>query len=117
MYAPAPRDIDVKGRTGILAYSFQLSDSGQFALVEYVADDPAAFKAIQGDASIQVSDEQFGPDADDSDDQLADFDDDLIGEQCDGERVGRSGYGAFHHQRAVAGGRRQPWGGGDKRAV
>lgn len=36
-------------RTGILAYSFQSSDDGQLALVEFVAENKSSFSAILAD--------------------------------------------------------------------
>ena len=53
LHAPLPRAIDSKSRTGILAYAYEESDDGKFALVEFVAADPGAFKEIQANTSIQ----------------------------------------------------------------
>src|SRR5579871_184225 len=49
MYAPLPTAIDPASRTGILGYTYVLSDDGKFALVEYVARDRSAFSAILAD--------------------------------------------------------------------
>jgi hypothetical protein len=46
MYAPLPGTVSPSSRTGILGYSFLLSDDGQFALVEFVAAERSAFKDI-----------------------------------------------------------------------
>ena len=46
MFAPLPSAVSPASRTGILGYSFQLSDDGQFALVEFVAAQRSAFKDI-----------------------------------------------------------------------
>ncbi len=53
MYAPLPTAIDPASRTGILGYTYVLSDDGKFALVEYVARDRSAFSAILADTTIQ----------------------------------------------------------------
>src|SRR5260370_1085602 len=45
MYAPLPSQADPLSRTGILAYSYQTSDDGKYALVEFIARDPGAFRA------------------------------------------------------------------------
>jgi hypothetical protein len=44
-HASAPTD-----RTGILGYSFQVSDDGKYALVEFVAHDKNAFQTLKSDA-------------------------------------------------------------------
>lgn len=41
-------------RNGILAYAFEISDDGQFALVEYVARDRAAFRDILAETNPNV---------------------------------------------------------------
>lgn len=41
-------------RTDILAYTQQLSDDGKYALVEFVAQHPAAFQTVLADKSIKV---------------------------------------------------------------
>jgi hypothetical protein len=46
-YAPAPGQSDPG--SGILAFSYQLSDDGQYALVEFVARDESAFRALLDD--------------------------------------------------------------------
>jgi hypothetical protein len=42
-------------RTDILAYTQQPSDDGKFALVEFVAQDPAAFRALLGDRDVKAA--------------------------------------------------------------
>jgi hypothetical protein len=49
MYAPWPRSEDPNG---IIAFTFEPSDDGQFAVVEFVARTRAAFQTILSDASI-----------------------------------------------------------------
>jgi hypothetical protein len=44
MYVSAPGHVSAASRKGILAHYFVESDDGKFALVEFVAADPAAFK-------------------------------------------------------------------------
>ena len=50
LYAPLPaassNDRALAGRSGIISFSFQLSDDGQFALVEFVARDRKALGPI-----------------------------------------------------------------------
>jgi hypothetical protein len=46
MFAPAPKAIDVVGRTGIIAYTYVLSDDGKFALTEFVTRDRKQFKPL-----------------------------------------------------------------------
>jgi hypothetical protein len=52
-YAPTPGSVDPASRTAIVGYTHVLSDDGQFALVEFVARDKAAFSSILADTSIQ----------------------------------------------------------------
>jgi hypothetical protein len=59
MYAPLPGE---QAPDGIVAFTFQESDDGQFALVEFVARDRAAFKAIFNDHHPQVKIFQRGKD-------------------------------------------------------
>ena len=54
MYAPNPRTSDPTSRAGIIAYTYVPSDDGKFALVEFVARDRAAFKAILADSSVKA---------------------------------------------------------------
>jgi hypothetical protein len=54
MYAPSPRTTNPTSRVGIIAYSYVPSDDGKFALVEFVARDRAAFKAILADPSVKA---------------------------------------------------------------
>jgi hypothetical protein len=52
----APATLPPPGtRTGILAYSFQSSDDGQLALVEFVARDKSAFRTLLADPRIVKS--------------------------------------------------------------
>ncbi len=51
-YAPPPAAIVSNVRTGTIGFTFQESDNGQFALVEYVATDRKAFAEILADPSI-----------------------------------------------------------------
>jgi hypothetical protein len=53
MYAPLPSQMNPTSRKGILAYSSQTSDDGKYALVEFVAQDQAAFKDIIADTAIK----------------------------------------------------------------
>ena len=55
MFAPLPDEMNPASATGIIAYSFVVSDDGKFALVEFVARTPQAFQAILAskDASVQ----------------------------------------------------------------
>jgi hypothetical protein len=53
MYAPLPSQASPLSRKGILAYSYQTSDDGKYALVEFVVQDPAALKDILADTSIK----------------------------------------------------------------
>ena len=53
MYAPLPSQANSTSRVGILAYSYQTSDDGKYALVEFVAQDPAAFADILANASVK----------------------------------------------------------------
>ena len=53
LHAPLARAIDSKNRTGILAYAYEESDDGKFALVEFVAADPGAFKDIQANIAVK----------------------------------------------------------------
>jgi hypothetical protein len=46
-YAPLPTG--APSADGIIAFSYQESDDGQFALVEFVARNRAAFKELQAD--------------------------------------------------------------------
>lgn len=46
MFAPSPVEIGKLTREGIIGMSYQLSDDGKFAIVEYVAANPAALRPI-----------------------------------------------------------------------
>jgi hypothetical protein len=52
MYAPSPSATAPTSRVEIIAYTYVPSDDGKFALVEYVARDRVAFKAILADPSV-----------------------------------------------------------------
>jgi len=55
LYAPLPqRGSGAAPASGIVAFAFQASDDGRFALVEFVARDPAAFKSILEDRRADV---------------------------------------------------------------
>lgn len=49
-FAPRPGEVDSKSPTAILGYTYRLSDDGQWALVEFVARDRAAFRNILADS-------------------------------------------------------------------
>ena len=53
-YAPLPRKSPSDPMPGIVAFMQQTSDDGKYALVEYVAKDPAALQPILNDKSIKV---------------------------------------------------------------
>jgi hypothetical protein len=55
MYAPAPATLKsaVATRSGIIGYTYVLSDDGKYALVEFIARDRSAFQAILADKSIK----------------------------------------------------------------
>jgi hypothetical protein len=53
LYAPSPAQLNPTVRTGIIGYTYVLSDDGQSALVEFVARDAAAFAHILADTSIK----------------------------------------------------------------
>lgn len=46
MFAPAPSAIDTVGRTGVIAYTYVLSDDGTLALTEFVLHDRTQVKAL-----------------------------------------------------------------------
>src|SRR5947208_8338194 len=50
-YAPPPRKSPSDPMPGIVAFMQQTSDDGKYALVEYVAKDPAALQPILNDKS------------------------------------------------------------------
>ena len=52
MYAPLPHEIKPTSRSGILGFTYVLSDDGKFALVQFVARDRAAFQQILTDAAV-----------------------------------------------------------------
>ena len=54
LYAPSPRTTNPTSRAGIIAYTYVPSDDGKFALVEFVARDRTAFKAILADTTVQA---------------------------------------------------------------
>jgi hypothetical protein len=51
MYAPLPNSAQT--REGIIAFTFQASDDGNFALVEFVARDRAGLQAILADRGVR----------------------------------------------------------------
>ena len=54
-YVPAPPQGNAKlDPNGILAFTFQLTDDGKHALVEFVARNPAAFNQIKADTRADV---------------------------------------------------------------
>ena len=53
LYAPTPHAVSSSARSGILAYHFEVSDNGLFALVEFVVADRSAFKALLADTTVQ----------------------------------------------------------------
>ena len=54
MFAPVRERGERPSRSGIIAYTFQESDDGRFALVEFVALDRAAFEPILADRNPDV---------------------------------------------------------------
>ena len=56
LYAPTPAELRASAisRTGILGFTHVLSDDGHFALVEFVARDRSAFKAILADSTVKA---------------------------------------------------------------
>lgn len=54
LYAPVAQSVTPTARTGILGFTYVLSDDGHFALVEFVAKDRSAFATILADATIQT---------------------------------------------------------------
>ena len=51
-YAPWPPS-NGRSQTDIIEYSYQMTDDGRFAIVEFVARDRKAFQAILNDATIK----------------------------------------------------------------
>ncbi|HYL35377.1 MAG TPA: hypothetical protein VEV17_05655 [Bryobacteraceae bacterium] len=58
LYAPLPHGRDSTSRTGILGFTYVLSDDGKSALVEFVARDRSAFQQILADAAAPGSNVQ-----------------------------------------------------------
>ena len=54
MYAPLPSAINPASKTGIIGFTYQVSDDGNYALAEFVARDRAAFRQILADTSPEV---------------------------------------------------------------
>ncbi len=52
LYAPAPHSQSPAAHAGILGYHFEISDDGMRALVEFVAKDRSAFKALLADSTV-----------------------------------------------------------------
>src|SRR4051812_19763401 len=50
LFAPAPNA--ARNANGILAYSWEPSDDGRFAIVEFVATNPAALRSIAADSRV-----------------------------------------------------------------
>lgn len=48
LFSPAPSKVMPGDRTGIIAYNHQLSDDGNFALVEYVLADTVSLASVLG---------------------------------------------------------------------
>ena len=53
LYAPAPNTVSPTARTGVLGFTYELSDDGKFALVEFVARDRSVFGPVLADATVQ----------------------------------------------------------------
>src|SRR5574340_669669 len=53
-FAPVPKRGQAPDNTGIIAFSWVPSNNGKHALVEFVARDRSAFKAILGDKRADV---------------------------------------------------------------
>jgi hypothetical protein len=62
LFAPWPATAETK--SAILSYSQQVSDDGAYAIVEFVARDKAAFKAIASDARVKVIEREGRKDED-----------------------------------------------------
>jgi hypothetical protein len=54
LFAPKPGEVDLKNGTGIIAWSYQLSDDGKYALAEFVARAPRAFDPIRKSNALNV---------------------------------------------------------------
>jgi hypothetical protein len=54
MYAPNPGPGERRSRDGILAFTYEQTDDGRFAIVEFVARDRAAFAEILADKSPEI---------------------------------------------------------------
>lgn len=65
LYVPAPVPGAPPAKDGIIAFTFQSSDDGQYALVELVARDRAAFKTILEDNRAGVKIFEKGKDSKD----------------------------------------------------
>lgn len=59
LFMPAPDEIKPGDRSGILAWHFQISDNGQFALVEIVAANQPALAGLTARIRAQVSGAQL----------------------------------------------------------
>jgi hypothetical protein len=77
MYAPSPAQMNPASRTGIIGYTYVLSDDGQFALVEFVARDAKAFDRIladiNGNLNLNVNVKAFRKGQDKREDIEAEF--------------------------------------------
>src|SRR5690242_6245422 len=56
MYAPSPHKPGDPPSAGITGYSYQMSDDGKLALVEFVARDRSAFSAILSNPQVKAFD-------------------------------------------------------------
>ena len=54
MYAPLPSTINPASKTGVIGFTYQVSDYGKDALADFVAGDRAAFRRIRLDTSPEV---------------------------------------------------------------
>jgi hypothetical protein len=54
LYAPVTRSATPTAQTGIIGFTYVLSDDGNFALVEFVARQRTAFATILADTSVQT---------------------------------------------------------------
>jgi len=54
LYAPPAHSGTPTSRTGIIGFTYVLSDDGNFALVEFVAQNHSAFATILADTTIQT---------------------------------------------------------------
>jgi hypothetical protein len=55
MFSPAPKAIDTVGRTGVIAYTYVLSDDGTLALTEFVLRDRKQVQPFLGSVSAGMA--------------------------------------------------------------